>query len=91
MTMPTGKKIKDTILCGNAGDNVYLTFKGGCRKELDEAMQGMECWQTMEHFKKCEKCQEEIAKYLEEEELSWRKQRDDEMTEMYSNNDCQRD
>jgi len=23
-----------TILCGNASDNLYLTFKGGCRKEL---------------------------------------------------------
>lgn len=59
--------------------------------DKDKVMEDMECWQTMEHFKKCEKCQEEIAKYLEEEELSWRKQRDDEMTEMYSNNDCQRD
>ena len=23
-----------TILCGNASDSLYLTFKGGCRKEL---------------------------------------------------------
>jgi len=63
----------------------------GKKIERDKVMEDMECWLAMEHFKKCEKCQEEIAKYLEEEELSWRKQRDDEMTEMYSNNDCQRD
>lgn len=26
--------MSNIILCGNAGENVYLTFKGGCRGDL---------------------------------------------------------
>lgn len=48
-----------TILCGNASDSLYLTFKGGCRKELTHE----ECYRctgcggrfhkecALEHFK----------------------------------------
>lgn len=43
-----------------------MTYKP-TEKELDEAMKGMECWQTMEHIKKCVKCQKEWENILAEE------------------------
>lgn len=31
-------------------------------KEYDKAMEDMECWSTIEHMKKCYKCQQEWIK-----------------------------
>lgn len=39
-----------------------MTYKP-TEKELDEAMKGMECWQTMEHIKKCVSCQQEFMEF----------------------------
>lgn len=37
---PDPKAVEAELLCGNASDNIYLTFKGGCR----ETVQLMDCY-----------------------------------------------
>ena len=58
----------------------------------DKAMEEMACWETIEHIKKCAECREEAMKiYNQKEDEYWKKQKSEEESVMYANNDCERD